>query len=500
MDIYQTLLLLKNDYSISFIISIIVAPILIKYVERIIFNIGIEKIINKYLYGTYNTIEIMAFDSIRMGSRHYEYPKSFVAISFLAYKENKCNKLKNITLSLNNMNYYYNREDNKKEEDDKQNYTIDECKNIELRNNIFMDIIQIENKHHDNEGTDSGDSMSKITMTIKSKKLNITQLRDFINDCVIRYEKYLKNINENKIFHFIYKESEKKKLIFSDQVISDFNDINNMNFETFDNIFHEYKDQIISDIERLKDINYYRKHGLKRKKGYLFYGHPGCGKTSTVMAIANYSKRHIIEIPMSRVKTNSELESIIHINEINNIKFEKDQIILLFDEIDSGIRIDEKIDIDYSNALCSTENICDKDNKKQDKSNNLLELLTTNVSIKKQSDELSLGTLLSRFDGIGSYNGMIIIATTNYKNKLPANLYRCGRLDPLFFGFATKKDIINMIEKYYDIKMTNEQKNNILEEGYKLSHSDIKYYMEHNSMLKLLDQLKFLGNDDKFEH
>ena len=38
---------------------------------------------------------------------------------------------------------------------------------------------------------------------------------------------------------------------------------------------------------------------------------PGCGKTSAVIAMANYGKRHIIEIPMSRIKTNGDIEEIL---------------------------------------------------------------------------------------------------------------------------------------------------------------------------------------------
>ena len=63
----------------------------------------------------------------------------------------------------------------------------------------------------------------------------------------------------------------------------------------------------------------------------------------------------------------------------------------------------------------------DKDEKsdKPEKENKLLTTLikTQECLNKKIDDELNLGTILSRTDGIGNYNGLIIVATTNCKDK-----------------------------------------------------------------------------------
>ena len=52
-------------------------------------------------------------------------------------------------------------------------------------------------------------------------------------------------------------------------------------------------------------------------------------------------------------------------------------------------------------------------------------------------DKLSLDTLLSRFDGIGNYAGLIIIGTTNNKNNIDPALYRDGRLSLVEFNYAS---------------------------------------------------------------
>ena len=144
----------------------------------------------------------------------------------------------------------------------------------------------------------------KITLILIYYKVNKNQyLLDFINNCLKVYNNYQTMKNASKIYHFIYDETNIYK-IFNSKIISDINYKNN---ESFNNIFHEHKKYIIRDIDRLNDLDYYKRHGLKRKKGYLFYGKPGTGKTATVMAMSNYSNRHIVEIPLNRIKSNNIL-------------------------------------------------------------------------------------------------------------------------------------------------------------------------------------------------
>ena len=77
-------------------------------------------------------------------------------------------------------------------------------------------------------------------------------------------------------------------------------------------------------------------------------------------------------------------------------------------------------------------NIC-SDNKKKD---------TT-------GQKINLGTLLSKLDGIGNYNGLIIIGTTNCIDKLEPALYRELRLTPIEFRQLRKCDCIKIIQSYF---------------------------------------------------
>ena len=317
--------------------------------------------------------------------------------------------------------------------------------NLSLGDGFFVDLTEYTRVDKEN-----------ITVTtklhIKSKEKSTKDLQKFVNRVVKEYSSYIEDLNNDKIYHFIYKDKRDNRLNFSSTVISDKSDPRNMNFETFDHIHNEHKETLISDMDRLNDVEYYRRNGIKRKKGYLFHGDTGCGKTYTVMAMANKGWRHILEVPMARVKSDDELEEIVNITTINGVSFKKDQLIILFDEIDCGTNAPKKRE-DFDQTS-------DGDTKKD------------------HEDGLSLGTILSRLDGIGSYNGILFIATTNCKNSLDPALYRHGRLDPYFFTHSRKEDIIGIIEKTYGIKLSKKQQAGIPDRDKGISPSSMKKYIQ----------------------
>jgi SpoVK/Ycf46/Vps4 family AAA+-type ATPase len=249
-------------------------------------------------------------------------------------------------------------------------------------------------------------------------------------------------------------------------VLSDDTSINTSNYETFDTYFNMYKYDIIKEYEKLHDVQLHRTNGIKRKLGLLLHGLPGVGKTSIVTALANYlgrdtngnyytpfnsphdniyKKRHILVIPPSRIKKNSEIEEIYNLTEINKIKFKKSEIIILFDEIDQFGNAVKNRTLKDGSGDCAVEG-------------NVKTLMTelTNNMVKSisQPDDLNLGSLLSQLDGIGNSNnnGLLTIATTNHLHLLDPALYRDGRLNLYNLENASTVDIVNMFEKRYALK------------------------------------------------
>ena len=417
----------------------------------------------------YTMLEINGWESLNDGLYTFEYPQNMTAINYYVYSTGKSNNFRYFNNKRNGL-YFADAIKDIIDTDESPNYILGDVLDIKIDDDIYISVITDDT----NNNIDKKTILNwKICMRIYSYNHDTQYIQQFINRCISKYEQYLTNKNKNKIYHFIYQGKKNNKLLFSSKVISDLNNPELQNHETFENIFHKNKEQIINDIDKLHDINYYKKTGLKRKKGYMFYGLPGTGKTTTVMAMSNYDKRHIIEVPFNRVQTNNELEAILNISCINSIEFRQDNIIILFDELDIQTK-------------SKTENIIiEQNNTKKKIYYNTVEN-DSEEELKKNNDKLNLSTLLSRFDGIGNYAGLIIVATTNNIDNIDNALYRDGRLNLIHFDNATIIDIQNIIEKYYECKLGEDLLEQIKLLDKNISHAKIRCKLEYNSTPELL--------------
>jgi len=75
--------------------------------------------------------------------------------------------------------------------------------------------------------------------------------------------------------------------------------------------------------------------GYTFKAGLLFWGSPGCGKTSTIKAIAKYTNRNIINIKLDKIKTCAELEAIFYLNKIHERDIKRKQICYVIEDCDA---------------------------------------------------------------------------------------------------------------------------------------------------------------------
>jgi ATP-dependent 26S proteasome regulatory subunit len=57
----------------------------------------------------------------------------------------------------------------------------------------------------------------------------------------------------------------------------------------------------------LQSEDWYKCRGIPYKRGYLFHGSPGTGKTSMIKAISTYCKRHMHYLDLSNVRDNNQL-------------------------------------------------------------------------------------------------------------------------------------------------------------------------------------------------
>jgi hypothetical protein len=159
----------------------------------------------------------------------------------------------------------------------------------------------------------------------------------------------------------------------------------------------------------------YEKFGIPYKGGIILSGEPGCGKSSTIMAIATYLNKDIFYMDLGKVKTNHELKLCVDFVKTNSQKGG----IIIFEDIDC------MTDIVISRSI--------KINELSNSQNNQSESLPSNNSITKnmdsQNDALSLSFLLNILDGPMAPENVIFIMTTNHKEILDPALIRPGRMD-----------------------------------------------------------------------
>lgn len=210
---------------------------------------------------------------------------------------------------------------------------------------------------------------------------------------------------------------------------------------SFDNLIGNNTQKIYSKIKFFQENeNWYKSKGIPYHFGMLLSGIPGSGKTSAIKAIANYTKRHIINIHLKNIKTKYQLYNLLTDNNI--VIGEGDNKQNLFIPIHKRLYVLEEID-------CFGDIVLNRNEKSKEES-------------KEEDNEFlfTLGDLLTILDGNMEYPGRIIVFTSNHPEKLDPALIRGGRIDlSIKYTYSTKDEIIKYLEFYFDTTLTTSQLN-----------------------------------------
>ncbi|RYN62732.1 hypothetical protein AA0118_g5012 [Alternaria tenuissima] len=182
--------------------------------------------------------------------------------------------------------------------------------------------------------------------------------------------------------------------------------------------------------------DYYWQNGTPYRRGYMFYGPAGTGKTSLSTAIASHYNLPLCVIDLAG------MDDTILQDKVKNLP---SRCVILFEDIDAAGIVRERTMVpktdasdegDETSSEAESSDTWDtkpsKDKVKKTDSKKM------NPSLSQPSrTEVTLSGLLNTLDGPGSREGHIVILTTNAPDSLDEALYRPGRIDTqVYLGFA----------------------------------------------------------------
>jgi len=204
---------------------------------------------------------------------------------------------------------------------------------------------------------------------------------------------------------------------------------------------HDEKARILADInEYLHPATpaWYANRGIPYRRGYLFHGPPGTGKTSLSFALSGIFGLDIYCISLLEPTLTEEDLGLLFSNLPR-------RCVVLLEDIDSaGLnrRNDRTGEEPTETAGGQTE--IGREIAKAFKS------VHENNEKTKQNQGISLSGLLNAIDGVASHEGRVLVMTTNYPQKLDDALIRPGRVDMIVeFTMATRKQIRELFIRMY---------------------------------------------------
>lgn len=196
----------------------------------------------------------------------------------------------------------------------------------------------------------------------------------------------------------------------------------------------ETKSGLLEDINRYLMPNTAKEHGergIPYRRGYLFHGPPGTGKTSLVIAFASFFGHDIYAINLGASSLTEE--GLVTL-------FERlpEHCIVLFEDINTSCVVKDTVRSPGSTTR-----------KRRNK----------DLGAEDSGSSISLSALLNVLDGVGAAEGRVLIITANEIGTLPDALTRPGRIDvKTYFGLMTKEQAKEkFIQMYKPINLTDSQ-------------------------------------------
>jgi chaperone BCS1 len=166
--------------------------------------------------------------------------------------------------------------------------------------------------------------------------------------------------------------------------------------------------RILADLHWFRGArDWYSQRGIPFRRGYLFAGSPGTGKTSLVLALAGHLNRPICVVSLGTIQQDTALFTAFSEAPPNAI--------ILIEDIDCAFPAQSREDV------------------------------------TKTGGQLTKAGLLNAIDGVTTPDGRIFVMTTNYPERLDPALIRPGRADVHEkFEYLGPHEQQQMAARFYD--------------------------------------------------
>jgi len=201
----------------------------------------------------------------------------------------------------------------------------------------------------------------------------------------------------------------------------------------------EIKQRLLSQLSSFKSReDWYIKNGIPYQLGILLHGGSGTGKSSLARAIAGLLNYNIYYLPVSKL---TDIETAME--ELPN------NSLVIIEDIDCN---------SGTHSRGGENNLDDSENKENENKDKAAQDISFAESLSKVFSDTS--GLLNSIDGIMSSHGRILVATTNYIEKLDKAFLRPGRFDlKLEIGYVDEEILKLFFGRHFaDYKLDNKFK------------------------------------------